>query len=292
MEQKEFMRLQEKTKHGDSLFPIVKYSTKIPEYYSYFPLHWHKEMEVIIVREGYVQFLLDMHPFITKAGDILILRPHTLHSFAQFEKEEGRTDTLVFDLGLVNNSVMDLCGIKYFSPLINHEIEIPFVICKEDIGYQELKDKVEQVFYSYEKQKELGELEVKAAVLLFLSVLLRNFSKREKSTKRLNQTIEKMKAVVIYIQEHYTQNISIAELSKSSNMSEYHLMRCFKQCAGMTCIEYINHCRITLASKLLCSTDLPITTIALEVGFNNISYFNKLFKRTFGITPKQYRSKV
>ena len=58
---------------------------------------------------------------------------------------------------------------------------------------------------------------------------------------------------------------------------------------NMTCIEYMNQYRLEMASRQLAGTELPITSIALESGFNNISYFNRVFKKKFGVTPKEYR---
>ena len=59
---------------------------------------------------------------------------------------------------------------------------------------------------------------------------------------------------------------------------------------NMTCIEYLNQYRLEMASRQLTETELPVTSIALESGFNNISYFNRVFKKKFGVTPKEYRS--
>lgn len=286
MDEKEFQGLQEKMKHGDALFPIVKYHTELPEHYTSFPVHWHEEMEVIIVREGKMQFFLDLQPYIVSAGDILVLSPHTLHSFTRLPQEFCRTETLVFHLNLIDNSTVDLCSLKYFTPIRNKEVEFPFVICSKETGYEELKEYLEAMFWFYDSKKAGSELSLKAAVLQFFSVLLYYF---QREGRKKEPQIEKMKSVLQYIRENYSKDISIAELSGISNLSEYHLMRCFKQCSGMTCIEYINHYRMTVASERLRSSDQKVTAIALEVGFNHISYFNKIFKRSFGMTPMKYR---
>ncbi|EKY23488.1 helix-turn-helix domain-containing protein [Clostridium celatum] len=67
-------------------------------------------------------------------------------------------------------------------------------------------------------------------------------------------------------------------------------MRFFKKHIGMTCIQYINNYRLEKASLLLNSTSKPIMDISLEVGFDNLSYFNKLFKNKYNLTPKEFRS--
>lgn len=67
-------------------------------------------------------------------------------------------------------------------------------------------------------------------------------------------------------------------------------MNFFKKYTGMTCVQYINIHRLELAADYLRTKNLPIMDIALEVGFDNISYFNKLFKAKYHATPKEYRA--
>ena len=66
-------------------------------------------------------------------------------------------------------------------------------------------------------------------------------------------------------------------------------MRFFKKYIGMSCIQYINNLRLDNASKLLTTTNKTIMEISLDVGFDNLSYFNKLVKRKYNMTPKAFR---
>ena len=68
-------------------------------------------------------------------------------------------------------------------------------------------------------------------------------------------------------------------------------MSFFKENVGMTCIQYINHYRIQKAAHKLEVSDMLVTDIAFECGFNNVSYFNLQFKQEFGMTPLQFRKK-
>ena len=81
-------------------------------------------------------------------------------------------------------------------------------------------------------------------------------------------------------------------MAEQLNFSEYHFMRFFKKHLGVTCIEYINNYRLDIAAKKLSMTNHSIMEVALETGFNNISYFNKLFKEKFKVTPKEFRSSI
>ena len=69
----------------------------------------------------------------------------------------------------------------------------------------------------------------------------------------------------------------------------FYFMRFFKQYMHMTCVEYLNQYRMDIAAGKLSAGTESITDIAMDAGFNNISYFNRVFKKSFGMTPREYR---
>ena len=85
------------------------------------------------------------------------------------------------------------------------------------------------------------------------------------------------------------ENITLAGLAELVNMSETGLSRLFRNVTGMSCIDYVIEYRLTKAMGFLRSTDKPIIEIAYETGFNNISYFNRTFKKHCGQTPSEFR---
>jgi AraC-like DNA-binding protein len=97
--------------------------------------------------------------------------------------------------------------------------------------------------------------------------------------------------VVEYISNHLHEPISVSDLSKKACMSESHFHKTFKEELGITPIDYINGERIKMAIKLLKDPDKKIKEIYLECGFENRSYFNRLFKRKIHVSPGEYQSK-
>lgn len=102
---------------------------------------------------------------------------------------------------------------------------------------------------------------------------------------RLEQALE-------YIDQNLHREISADELSNKAFMSKSHFFRTFKIILGETPTEYINKKRISLAKKLIQSTGKNLNQIAYEIGFNNVNYFNRLFKKYEEMTPTQYRDLV
>jgi len=92
-----------------------------------------------------------------------------------------------------------------------------------------------------------------------------------------------------YINQNYNKNLSLDELSKQVDMSKFYLCRLFKESLKMSPVEYINKVRIDKAMELLINTDMSISEIAFECGFNNISYFIKVFRKYMHTTPLKFR---
>ena len=100
---------------------------------------------------------------------------------------------------------------------------------------------------------------------------------------------QQLKTVLQYISEHCGEKIRVAELADLSGFSESYFMSFFRQYVGMSCVRYINHCRIQKAAHALEETPLPVMEIAMDHGFNNVSYFDLQFRREFGMTPREFR---
>jgi AraC family transcriptional regulator len=98
--------------------------------------------------------------------------------------------------------------------------------------------------------------------------------------------------IVQYIQNHLHEPLTIEQLSRKAYMSQSHFFRCFKNEFGISPIDFINNERLKKATILLKDIRKTINQVCLECGFNNVSYFNKLFKRHTHLTPTEYRFAV
>jgi AraC-like DNA-binding protein len=90
---------------------------------------------------------------------------------------------------------------------------------------------------------------------------------------------------------NYREEIDLERLAGMVNMAEGSLCRFFKQNMGLTIFEYLNKIKVEFACKLLMDPDLSILDVCLDSGFNNLSHFNKQFRKTTEITPTEYRKR-
>ena len=105
-------------------------------------------------------------------------------------------------------------------------------------------------------------------------------------------SLEKLKVILKYVENHFQERITIQDVASYCDYSQSHFMKYFKHAMGVSFIEYLNDYRLTMAAKLLLASDSTILSVSQEVGFENLSYFNRSFKRKYGQTPSAYRKDV
>ena len=103
------------------------------------------------------------------------------------------------------------------------------------------------------------------------------------------KSVEKVKLILSYIRENYQRSITIDEIARVCYYSKSHFMKFFKEAMGMGFIQYLNDYRLSIASQMLLMTGDSILEVAEKTGFENLSYFNRMFKRKYNLTPGQFR---
>ena len=284
------INLKENTHHGDFILPFSTYYCEFSNSFKFVPIHWHEEMEITLIEKGCGIHKIDLAPLRVEEGDIIFVKPFSLHSIAQTDNKDMMWNTMVFNLNMLNSALTDGCLIKYFAPIFNNQNELPMLIRRDSPGYSDILITIKKIFKCYNVKAYGFELELKSLLYHLFFIIYENKLIKEKMSSTISKEVsDKIKLVLKFIHENYNKELSIEEIASKCNFSEYHFMRFFKKYIGMTCIEYINNYRLETASSLLNNTDKPILDISLEVGFNNESYFNKLFKKKYSITPKEFR---
>ena len=218
-----------------------------------------------------------------QAGDLLLISPLLLHSITADPEEKAVSETYVFHMNFLGGNSADVCSIRYFKPIMDREIILPCLISKGHPVYPALLEIFHQTHILYEEKPTGYELALKALLLQLFSLLL-PYSEKNTSPD-LGKTSEKLKQVLDYIELHYTEPLSISELAKLCHFSDYYFMRFFKKHMNMTCVEYIVNLRLEKAVELFKEGNTSILDISLSVGFHNLSYFHRAFKKKYHMTP-------
>ena len=282
---------KEEAKHGTVLLPYNIYRTYIPEAFSDFPIHWHEEMEIIKVLYGTARYVVDFKEYILQEGDILIIPPSSLHYFERYEENRFLGVTYIFDQKLIDGGNFDTCSSKYINPIFNNDIHLPIHILAGGDHAKSLSMILDKILTTHDSHSYAYELNIKIGFLEFINYFYtNNYYEVYKSHDITNErTTNLIKDITIYIEDHYSEKITLEMLANEASISVYYLSHIFRQHTNQTPIEYLNQYRLSTAANMLRTTDNSIMDISFECGFNNVSYFNRAFKAKYNMTPKEYR---
>ncbi len=298
MREREISDFKERAEHGDVLMPIRRYRCIVPNTYQDLSLHWHEEAEIGWIQEGEIDYDINFESFRVRKGDLLLIAPHILHAAHAVPGKRMVSESLVFHLDMLGYQTPDACTIRCISPLQNGKYRFVPVVHSGQPGYGELIACMEELLGCMQpredavpKAEEPAEELYRKELLFRLFRLLYRYGYvvKNESGREDFAAEEKMKQVLTFIRSHYAEALTVGQLAGLCHFSETYFMSFFKRFAGMTCVEYINHYRLSQAARILVQTDRPVTEAALENGFRNISYFNRQFRRQYGTTPREYR---
>ncbi len=286
---KELAQFHENKVHGTALRPFAKYTTVISEKLPAVSAHWHDEMEIVKVQEGSGSVCIDNKWLSVHKGDILFINPRVIHSFTMYKQENMVTDTILFNPRILESTNTDACTIKYLAPLINGQYLVTRIVRTKHPDYHVFDQNMTTIFQAYNDGVPGWEMAVKANLFWILYHLYRLGLVYKTQTIDEEQESESVKPAIDFIREHYHEEISVGKLAALCGYSETYFMKLFKKTTGMTCVDCINRVRLSQAANYLLSSPSDIIDIALSVGYNNVSYFNRQFKAVYGSTPKEYR---
>jgi AraC-like DNA-binding protein/mannose-6-phosphate isomerase-like protein (cupin superfamily) len=285
------IQLKEKTPHGDTMFPlkvhVIDTDTRFRERLNY---HWHDEIEFLVVTQGQADFHIDAESYRASAGELLFINSNRLHYATAVGNEPCAFFAVVFNPALLKSYNSDNIQLKYIDTVLNAEVIFSEHIqpCEEwEKRAIALLNDIRSLYCGLVPAYEL-QIKIKLYEIWFL---LYSHSKSSGSvgSSGSDYRIARIKAILEYLQDRYQQKISLAELSGAFHMSEGQFCRFFKSMVKMPVMDYLNSYRINTSAALLLKTDKAISEIAGMVGFNNISYFNKIFRKYMHCSPSEYR---
>ncbi|MCM1489185.1 MAG: AraC family transcriptional regulator [Firmicutes bacterium] len=279
---------EEKKRHSSKLIPFSYYKSLIPDYFANVPMHWHGEFEINYIISGRAEFICGSDRFISSKGDIIVIPPNMLHAIYPCENSRQLYDTVVFSAEMLGAAENSRCSAECIRPLTNGMCEINTHITAEHIYYDELKTSAENIFSCAKGSSPWLDMLMKSELLRFFWLLEESGDISEAHENTLNKS-GIIRSAIEYINENFSENITVERLAEISHVSQSYFMRRFKQTVGAGAIEYLSQIRINKVCELLARTNKTAAEIALECGFRNLSNFNRQFKSIMGCTPKEYR---
>ena len=282
-----YFELKENKPHGTKDDPFSIYHIANVKRSFQIPVHWHDEFEIIYVKSGFLTVSISGENYIGKPGDAFVVSPGNLHFMGS---QTGNVDyfTFLFPLKYISFRTDDILDDKLLEPLNSGHLMISPEI--EDT----VKEQCEQLVEIYGTKKEESQSKITAQIktkIILLQFILKLWKKGfivENDTSGKN-TVEK--EMVSYIQQNFTGKILLKEFGKQFHLSEKYISRYFKEHFHITISQYVTYLRLEHAKQLLQDTDIPVTEVAMQSGYQNVSYFIRSFKKTYGMSPLKYRNK-
>ena len=282
-----YFELKENKPHGTKDDPFSIYHIANVKRSFQIPVHWHDEFEIIYVKSGFLTVSISGENYIGKPGDAFVVSPGNLHFMGS---QTGNVDyfTFLFPLKYISFRTDDILDDKLLEPLNSGHLIISPEI--EDT----VKEQCEQLVEIYGAKKEESQSKITAQIktkIILLQFILELWKKGfivENDTSGKN-TVEK--EMVSYIQQNFTGKILLKEFGEQFHLSEKYISRYFKEHFHITISQYVTYLRLEHAKQLLQDTDIPVTEVAMQSGYQNVSYFIRSFKKTYGMSPLKYRNK-
>ena len=280
-----YFELKENKPHGTKDDPFSTYHIENAGRSFQIPVHWHDEFEIIYVRSGFLTVSISGESYIGKTGEAFVVSPGNLHLMGS---QTGTVDyyTFLFPLKYISFRTDDMLDEKLLEPLNSGHL----MICPR--VKDTAKELCEQLVDIYMAKKDESESKITTQVgtkIILLQFILEMWKKGfviENDTSGRN-TVEK--EMVSYIQQNFTGKISLREFGEQFHLSEKYISRYFKEHFHITLSQYVTYLRLEHAKQLLQDTDIPVTDVAMQSGYQNVSYFIRSFQKAYAVSPLKYR---
>lgn len=288
--------LREIISHANPDYPVgVYYVEPLKMYMEFVRWHWHEELEINYIKEGTAVFSIGEDSFELRAGQAIMLNSNVLHSIRSKKEDPCVILSLMFHPSFLFD-VNSQSATLYLNPILNDNNLRYFIFDRKDIWSRGMLNYVSDVLDANLAQEFGYELLTKSILSQIWFQMVKHFKvqpdRRPVQTKYLTHTESRIKDAILYIETHYHETVSLEDIADSIHVSKSECCRCFKRAVNLTPFEYLMKYRVLQAAERILQNDesaSSIANLALSVGFNNTSYFNKLFKEYFGCTPLQYR---
>lgn len=278
-----YLKFKENKNRGTFDFPIEFYFITPDDIRYNMPYHWHTEIEFIKILYGKFPIVVNDRLIYLEKNDIIFISPEMLHG--------GTPKDCTYECIVLNPNMFmknsNICN-KYLKYILDKDIVVNFDICQNT----EIKNYLNKIFYCMKYKKVGYEFLVQGYLYIVFGLIIENdlYTKNDKILRKNKERITQLKIVLEYIEKEYDKQISLEDLANKMNLNPKYFTKIFNQMTGKTPIQYLNSYRIEMACELLLTTHLSITDIALNCGFNDLSYFIKTFRKEKNISPKKFRT--
>jgi len=278
--------------YEDLSFPlrIKEYTVTAPSHGRNIP-HWHEDFEIAQIMEGICRYKVNDDVILLQKGDFLFVNSGVMHVNTRGDCPFVSVRCLLFQPSLLTSNPMILS--KYIEPVYR---SAPFEYLFFPRNTDQSRECAEWMDLIYEAKKSgrtAYELDVLAGLHGLAACIYRHAASIASPVDQKTETADQEKAMLEYIYSHYREQITLKDIASAAYLSSHRCCEIFREKIGRSPVEYLNYYRLQAAARLLISSpDKTIQRVGSDCGFESPAYFTSRFHRQFGMTPKEYRSRI
>lgn len=242
-----------------------------------FAMHWHGHTEQLFFLKGGASIYCGGEEILTADGDLLIINANELH----------RGD-------------FRLTGVNYFCLQIPPDFfdlvdrSSRYIFEKRIRGDEQIRRMFTEIYAAYWERKDGYKYSTLGKACELIAYLIHRYrvsTLDEEEYEARSRKLENFNNIIDYIDKNYAEPLTTQTAAGMAHLSEYYFCHLFKRSTGVSFVSYLNEIRVQKSAVLLNNTRLSITAVAAEVGFSDVNYFSRLFRRIMGVSPRRFREK-
>ena len=254
--------------------------------------HYHNNYEISFITEGSGKRIVADSIEEFQPGDLVFLGKNLPHVWIA-DKEQGIWSNRTLEMVFLQFTEKVLCSKLLALPEFFH---VTKALSLSEQGIQIMGQTLNEVSELMLQMPYLKGFERMLHFFKMMDIIGKsethiNLASKEYLKARFTTGNKRIAAIHEYLMNNYREEVNLEKMAKLVNMAEGSLCRFFKDNMGITLFEYLNKLKTDFACKLLMNPDLSILDVCFDSGFNNLSHFNKQFRKTTGVTPTEYRKR-
>lgn len=268
-------------------FPISVVKRHYKKNEQLFEKHLHNnQLQFFYFKKGRAVIYCGRNHYFVSSEDVIFINNNENHNNERLS-ESVEFYIIKIDLNLLDLCTITACNEKYILPIKQN-----MILFHNRIESENIKETLKCIITECEEKPNGYELQLLSLIYRVISELFENQVARalsKRNAEQLGKSRVGFQRVLEFIESNYQSEIKLSYVAKLAEMSKGYFCTCFRQMTGKSFTDYVNLFRIEKAAVLLKQNKSSITDIALSVGFEDMSYFCRIFKKYMGQSPSSYR---
>lgn len=253
--------------------------------------HWHHTFQFTVMLKGSMAVSINGAPYYLREGEGIFFNSNVLHCMNKDNRCRGRSCTVhISPASIFSEKEISLYS-RYVMSVLNTASCSHIIFSPERDWHRKVLGYLREMLKEADRQEYGYELQLKNLIGQIWVEILRNqpLSVSTKEEEKRAVKAERLKKMMVYVQENYSRKLSVKDIAEAVNVSESECRRCFQEILHQTPVEYITEVRIAEACRLLSDKELTAVAVSSRCGFDDPSYFYRIFGKYMGMTPGEYR---